>query len=326
MGDIFVLVEHREEQVRDITYEMLTLGRELAEKHNMKLTAILLAGDSEKYLDKIKKNAHRVICVDNGILKYFNAEIYQKIISTIIKEKKPYLTLVGHTAFGVDIAPALAEELGLPLVTDCTGLELKEDTLFAERQMFGGKVNARMVYKEAGGYVATLQQGAVPATDGNLDTGIEKMESPPLDDITYRKFIEYIEAVSGDVDITQSDILVSVGRGIKEKDNLHIVYELAEAIGGVVSCSRPIVDSGWLPKDRQVGSSGKTVTPKLYIALGISGSSQHMMGMKGASTIIAINKDPNAPIFTIADYGIVDDLFKVVPVLKDKFSEMKGGS
>ena len=324
MGDIYVLVEHRKGQIRDITYEMLTLGRELAEKHNMKLTAILLAEDSNKFAGNIKKHAHNLLCVDNTNLKNFNAEIYQRILSKIIKEKNPFLTLIGHTAFGVDIAPALAEELALPLVTDCIGFEFKEDTLFAERQMYGGKVNARMVFKKADGYLATFQQGAIPITGGALDASTEKMEPPPVDDITYRTFIEYVEAVSGDVDITQSDILVSVGRGIKEKDNMSLVNELAEA-GGVVSCSRPIVDSGWLPKDRQVGSSGKTVTPKLYIAIGISGSSQHMMGMKGASTIIAINKDPNAPIFTIADYGIVDDLFKVVPILKNKFAELKGG-
>lgn len=325
MGDIFILVEHRQGKVRDITYELLTLGRELAEKNNLKLKAILLTEDSKKYLARIKKNAHSVLCVDNKCLKNFNTDIYQKIITNIIKQKNPLLTLIGHTAFGVDLAPALAQALDLPLVTDCLGLTYKENTLFAERQMYGGKVHTRIAFKKAESYLATVQQGAIPVKHGELTGDVEKVESPALDSITYRKFIEYIEAAAGDVDITQADIIVSVGRGIKEKENLTLVNELAETIGGVVACSRPIVDAGWLAKDRQVGSSGKTVTPKLYIALGISGSSQHMMGMKGASTIVAINKDPNAPIFTVADYGIVDDLFKVVPVLKQKYSELKKG-
>jgi electron transfer flavoprotein alpha subunit len=156
-----------------------------------------------------------------------------------------------------------------------------------------------------------------------MERWIQKIDAPVTNQPDYKKFIEYIEAAVGDVDITKADVLVGVGRGIKEQANLAMIEEFAEVVGGVVACSRPIVDANWLPKDRQVGSSGKTVKPKLYIAVGISGAFQHIAGMKNADTIIAINKDPNAPIFNEADYGIVDDLFKVVPALKNKIMEMK---
>ena len=143
------------------------------------------------------------------------------------------------------------------------------------------------------------------------------------DEPALRRFVEYVEAAVGDVDITKSDVIIAVGRGIKEEENMALVEELAELLGGVVGCSRPVVDAGWLPKDRQVGSSGKTVKPKLYLAVGISGQFQHMSGMKAAETIVAINKDPKAPIFAAADYGIVGDLFKVVPALKEKIAEVR---
>jgi len=189
--------------------------------------------------------------------------------------------------------------------------------------MYGGKVNARVELHEAPSSIVTIRQAAFKAAEAKLKGEIVKVESPWTEEIAYRKFIEYVEAAIGEVDITQADIIVAVGRGIKERENLPIAEELANSIGGVLACSRPIVDAGWLPKDRQVGSSGKTVKPKLYIAAGISGAFQHITGMKGADTIVAINKDPNAPIFNEADYGIVGDLFKVVPALKGKITELK---
>ena len=323
MGEIFVLVEHRRDEIRDITFEMLTKGREIAKKLNVPLTAILLAHPN--FANRFKKYANKVLCIDDEKAKNFNAEVYQKILSSLIKEKKPVLTMIGHTAFGIDLGPSLAVELDMPLVTDCIGLDFENEKLFAERQMYSGKVNARILLHQNEGYIATIRQAAFSPAEEDLNGEVEKISSPLTTEITYRKFIEYLEAAVGDVDITQADIVVSVGRGIKEQDNLKIVQELADSIGGVLSCSRPIIDVGWLPKDRQVGSSGKTVNPKLYIAIGISGSSQHLTGMKGAKTIVAINKDPNAPIFNEADYGIVDDLFKVVPILKDKIAELKAG-
>ncbi len=325
MSEIFVLVEHRRGEIRDITFEMLSLGNQLASKNGATLTAILIANDSvindtEKFSDRLRNCANKILCIDDKGAENFNSEIYQKILSSLLKEKKPLLTLIGHTAFGLDLAPSLSIEADLPLVTDCIKLDFENNELFAERQMYGGKVNARIRLEKDSGYIATIQQGAFQVEETQLKAEIEKVRSPLSEEIPYRKFIEYLEAAIGDVDITQSDILIAVGRGIKEEENLSLVKDLANSIGGVLACSRPVVDAGWLPKDRQVGSSGKIVNPKLYIAIGISGSSQHMTGMKGAKTIVAINKDPNAPIFNIADYGIVDDLFKIVPIIKEKIN------
>jgi electron transfer flavoprotein alpha subunit len=323
MSEIVVLVEHRRSDLRDITFEMLTLGKAIAQKDGAGLTAILLADHSEKFVYRLKNYANKILCIDDERAENFNSEVYQKILSRLIKDRKPILTLIGHTAFGLDLAPNLATEVGLPLVTDCIGLDFKDKKLYAERQMYGGKVNARIGLSEETGYIATIQQGAFKAGGCNVEAEIEKIVSPLTDEIPYRRFVEYLEAAVSDVDITQSDIIIAVGRGIREQENLSIVEELANSMGGVLACSRPIVDAGWLQKDRQVGSSGKVVSPKLYIAIGISGASQHIVGMKGAKTIVAINKDPNAPIFHQADYGIVDDLFKVVPLLKEKIAVLK---
>ncbi len=320
---IFVLVEHRQGKVRDITYELLTVGRELAEKFNGEVTALLFGGVDEK-IDRLKKNAHHIILVEDEKLKNFNAELYQKALVPILKDEKSYIMLIGHTAFGIDLAPALATELDVPISTDCVGIQIEDDNFITIRQMYGGKLNAKVSFCEPGRYIITARQAAFPAKDGNLDGKVISMPSP-VGEIDYRKFIEYVEPPIEGVDITKADIIVAVGRGIKDKDNIPMVEELANALGGVLACSRPIVDAGWLPKERQVGSSGKTVKPKLYIAIGISGAFQHLVGMKGAETVIAINKDPNAPIFNEADYGIVDDLFKVVPVLKEKIQELKKG-
>ena len=323
MSELFVLVEHRRGELRDITLEMLTLGRQLAQKNGHSLTAVLIADHSERFTDQLKNYADKIICIDDARVEHFNSEIYQRILVSLLKDRKPILTLIGNTAFGLDLAPSLATEMSLPLVTDCIGLDLQGNGLSAERQMYGGKVNVRIRVEESTSYIATIQQGAFQPEANHKEAEIEHLKASVDADCSYRKFMEYLEAAVGDVDITQSDIVISVGRGIKEQEDLSMVEELADSIGGVLACSRPVVDAGWLPKNRQVGSSGKIVNPKLYVAIGISGSSQHMTGMKGAKMIVAINKDPNAPIFNIADYGIVDDLYKVVPVLKEKIKEVK---
>lgn len=323
MSDIFALVEHRQGTIRDITFELLTCGKKLAEKQNTKLTAVLLGYQTEKLIENLKSMAHRLLIIDNELYKNFNAETYQITLSEIIKKQNPMLTLIGHTAFGWDLCPSLASQMDIPFTTDCLDVEFTDNKLKVIRRMFDGKLNARVILRKHPSYILTLRSGCFPAEEGNLSAEIEKIEPPITAEPDYRKFIEYIEAAIGEVDITKSDILIGVGRGIKEQTNIPIFEDFAKAIGGVLACSRPIVDAGWLPKERQVGSSGKTVKPKLYIALGISGAFQHIVGMKGADTIIAVNKDPNAPIFSEADYGIVDDLFKVVPVLKDKIVQLK---
>jgi len=197
------------------------------------------------------------------IFKTLQAD-YQKVLSYLMREREPVLTLIGHTPFGMDLAPSLAVEMDLPLTTDCIGLEVEDGRLFAVRQIYSGKVNARVSFPGAKQYLLTVRQGAFPAMGAKLTGEIVTISSPLAGETKTKKFVRYVEAEVGEVDITQAKIIVSVGRGIKKKENIPIVEELANFLGGVIACSRPIVDSGWLPKERQVGQSGSTVKPKLY--------------------------------------------------------------
>jgi electron transfer flavoprotein alpha subunit len=325
MREIFVLTEHRQGQVRDITFEMLSKGMELAEKTNTELTAILFGRNVKDYAKALAEYAKHVLIVDDAELENFNSDAYQIVLSQLMKERKPLLTLIGHTSFGVDLAPSLAISLSAPLATDCIDLEYQNDTLTVTRQMYGGKVNAKATLTKAESYIVTVRQATFPVQKKIPANGeIIEVPSPLTEEVTTKRFIEYVPPPPGGVDITAAEVLIGVGRGIKDVCNIPLVEDLAKALGGVIACSRPIVDKGWLPNDRQVGTSGKTVKPKLYLALGISGAFQHVLGMKSSALIISVNKDPNAPIFSIADYGVVDDLFKIVPSLKKKVYELKG--
>jgi electron transfer flavoprotein alpha subunit len=326
MAGIFVLAEHRQGQIRDITYEMLTKGREIAEKTNAELTAVILGKDVKEKAKALSAYAKKVLVVEDIKLENFNSEAYQKVLSKLIKEEKPMLTMIGHTSCGLELAPRLAAALGIPLATDCIDLSFEGENLTVIRQMYGGKVNVKASLRKADNYMVTVRQAAftVKKPETPLNGEIIEKPSPLTEEITTKRFIEYVLPPPGGVDITAAEKLVGIGRGIKDQANMPMMEELANALGAVLACSRPVVDKGWLPNDRQVGSSGKTVKPKLYIAVGISGAFQHVLGMKNSDLIIAINKDPNAPIFNFSDYGIVDDLFKVVPALKNKIAELKG--
>jgi len=326
MSELFVIVEHRLGEIRDITFEMLWKAGELAEMLSSDLTAILIGHEVNSIAEKISDRADKIIIFDDEGLKNFNADIYKEILAGLIEESKPTLTLIGNTSWGMELAPCLSIRAGLPLATDCIDIISKNGNLIAQRQMYSGKIFANVSFAESDGYILTIRSGVFP-TDRIGDRQAQIVQKDfALKDITVKKnFIEFVETAAGDVDITQAELLISVGRGIGEEDNITIVKELAEALNGILSCSRPIVDKNWLPKYLQVGTSGKSVTPKVYIAVGISGAFQHLAGISGAGTVIAINKDPKAPIFRTADYGIVDDLFKIVPVLKDKILEVKKG-
>ena len=324
MAEIFVLSEHRQGQIREITFEMLTKGRGLAEKTDTDLTAILLGKEVRKQAKTLSKYVDTVLLVQDAKLENFNSEPYKEVLSNLISEHKPLLTMIGHTSFGVDLAPSLAAALKLPLATDCINLRFEDETLVITRQMYGGKVNVEATVHKAESYIVTVRQAAFTAQKPAMNGEIIEKPCSLTGEITRKRFIEYAMPPSGEVDITAADVLICIGRGIKDESNMPTVKELATSLGGVLGCSRPIVDKGWLPNDRQVGSSGKTVKPKLYIALGISGAFQHVLGMKNSDLIIAVNKDPNAPIFNFSDYGVVEDLFKIVPPLKSKIYELKG--
>jgi len=324
---ICVLVEHREGQIRDISYEMLTLAHKIASSQNYPITGIVLSDNCSSITDTIMNFCHNIICVEDKLLNNFNTQIYQPVLKDIIQETKPTLTMIGHTGFGTDLAPYLAASLSLPLITDVFDVEVNSK-LLARRQMYGGKITAEIISKTLPAMITIRAGSFEKVIDSKLVVNnlTAKITSRPfsIDSaiLDKSKFIEYGEVPATGIDITKSDVIIAVGRGIKEQKNLLAIEKFADDINGTLACTRPIIDAGWLPKDRQVGSSGKTVKPKLYIALGISGAFQHISGMKGAETIIAVNKDPDAPIFSVAHYGIVGDLLKILPILAKRIKEM----
>ena len=319
MAEIFAVVEHRKGELRDITFEMLFKAGELCEEFSHNLTAILMGWKNEAFIKDIAKKADRVISFDDKRLENFNADLYKEILNGLVEEHRPFLTLIGHTSWGMDIAPALSVKTGYPLATDCVDIMIENGRPMVTRQIYSGKVFSKISFKESEGYLMTVRPGAfLPEEVAERQGAVIKKEIPADIAEPRKQFVEFVDTGSGELDITQSELLVSVGRGIGEKENIEIVKELTDLMGGVISCSRPVVDKNWLPKYHQVGTSGKSVRPKVYLALGISGAFQHVAGITGAGTVIAVNKDKKAPIFRIADYGIVEDLLKVVDTLREK--------
>jgi electron transfer flavoprotein alpha subunit len=318
MGEIFVVVEHRQGAVRETTYEMLGKAGELCKEHSHQLTAVFLGGKEDPSIGEVARKADRVIAVEDDRLKDFDGETYKNILAGLIEEFSPFLTIIGHTAWGMDYAPALSIKTGLPIATDCVDILIEEGRPLAIRQIYSGKLFSKVSLKESSGYLITQRAGAYPPDKAEDRQGEVIKRGLPADlPETGRSFIEFQDAGAGAVDIAQADLLVSIGRGIGEEENVAVVQELADRLGGVLSCSRPVVDKGWLPKYHQVGTSGKSVKPKVYLAFGISGAFQHVAGLTGAGTVIAVNKDKKAPIFRSAHYGVVEDLFKIVEALKE---------
>jgi electron transfer flavoprotein alpha subunit len=263
-----------------------------------------------------------LLCQAEGLAAY-TPDAHQRALEAILRARAPRVTLVANTAMGMDLAAGLSGALDWPLVAYCREARVEGDRLVAVSQIYGGKI---LVEAEVGGPSALLSvlAGSFPAEAGRKagSPAVEEVSPPPTEAARVR-FKRLIKPEGGDVDITRETILVSVGRGIGSRDNIPIVEDLAEALGGALSASRPIVDQGWLPKTRQVGKSGMTVKPKLYLAIGISGAPEHLEGMRGAETIVAVNTDPNAPIFGVAHYGVVSDLFEVLPLLTEKVKAAK---
>jgi electron transfer flavoprotein alpha subunit len=323
--DVWVIVEHRQGAIRDITFELLAKGRELTKALGGALCAVVLSAEPEPLLQALRGMANKVMVLQDARFAHFHSDHYQLALAPLVQEKKPFLLLLGHTPYGWELAPCLSTALQMPLAAGCTDAWLEGDTLVCSKPMYGGKILAQGTLRASWGYMVTFPPGTFQATPGERIGEVVRYEVPSLPEVAEKIFLRYVEAPAGEVDICQAQKIVAVGRGIREKENIQLAEELARCLGAVLACSRPVVDAGWLPKERQVGSSGKTVRPKLYIALGISGDFQHLMGMKNAETIIAVNKDPNAPIFTVADFGVVDDLFKVVPALTEAARAAQAG-
>ncbi|TYL38477.1 electron transfer flavoprotein subunit alpha/FixB family protein [Natronococcus pandeyae] len=316
MTDVLAVADHRRGELRDVSYEVITAGRQLADDTGGDLHVAVISGTVDKFGEKLnREGVDAVHTVDHG--EEFNHDVYTQVLTQLYDDLAPQYVLAPNSVNGLDYAPAVANALDLPIVTDTVGLETDGETLVATREMYGGKVEVTTELE--GTAVATIRGAEWSGAEGTGDASIEAFDAEIDEDAVGSTVTGFEEVGGGDVDISEADVLVSVGRGIEEEENLEIIHELADALDATVSSSRPIVDSGWLPKNRQVGQSGKVVTPDVYIAIGISGAVQHVAGMKGSDTIVAINTDPNAPIMDIADYAIHDDLFDVVPALTEEF-------
>lgn len=321
MSEILVLAEHRQGVLRDVTFEMLGLARGLAREAGWTVSALVLGAEPGEPAAKLATLADRVLLVQDGELGDYDAECYLPAVQSVLARRRPALILVGHTAQGMDLAPALGARLGLPLVTDCLALRRAADGFVAVRQIYGGKLNAELTLKPAASVLATVRPGCFPgAPQADRSAEQEALAAPTWEGRRARRLLGYAGATAEDVDVAAADILVSVGRGVGKPENMSAVQAFADAIGATLCCSRPVADKGWLPKSRQVGTSGKVVRPKLYLAFGISGAYQHVAGMRNAETIIAVNRDPAAPIFEVAHYGIVGDMFEVLPQLQQRLT------
>jgi electron transfer flavoprotein alpha subunit len=322
MPRVFCYVAHNRGVADDSAAELTAA----AKKINTAASPIaILAGsgpDLNAACNSLSAGFSEIWRIDNPALAYPNAELIHKVLLEVLPAN--CIVLLAHDHFGIDLAPGLSIKIDSAFVSDAVDIEGTEGGILRlVRQEFGGQVSARLTCDITSGAVITIRIGAFKAPGNNPSRGLVVEKSIDVGVLTARRrYLETILAEAGDVDITKHNILVSVGRGIQEKDNLNIAEELAETLGAAVSCSRPVVDAKWLPKSRQVGSSGKTVKPKVYLACGISGASQHLAGIKGGF-LIAINKNPKAPIFQVADIGIVDDILEFLPELTDKVREMR---
>jgi electron transfer flavoprotein alpha subunit len=267
--------------------------------------------------EKLRHNeVDKIILVDEPGLRQAAAEAHSYVIAEAARRTQARLVLIGYTLVGMELAPAVAAKLGATAMTNCVAIELRDNSLLVTRPLFDGTLHAQILLDDGAPAVVALQKGMTLSVRNSVKAAQVTAWHIDLEGITFRStLLEVIDEPSSGIDVSKADVIVSAGRGIGDKEKLSLIQALADALGGVMACSRPVVDVGWLPRERQVGSSGKTVAPKVYIACGISGASQHLSGMSESKRIIAINKDANAPIFQVAHYGIVGDLFEIVPAL-----------
>ena len=336
---VYVFAQQVDNQISSIALELIGKGKDLAKDLGTTVTAVLVGSNVKGLADELGEyGADKVIVVDDPELKDYRTEPYTHAITSVINEFKPDIFLIGATAIGRDLGPRVCARIHTGLTADCTqldigdfplvampGKEQKHGQLLMTRPAFGGNTIATIACPEFRPQMATVRPGVMQKLDREAGRKAEIVEFNPgfTPDNKYVEILEIVKAVSDVADIMDAKILVSGGRGVGSAENFKLLDDLAEAIGGTVSCSRAVVDSGWKPKDLQVGQTGKTVRPHVYFAIGISGAIQHVAGMEESDIIIAINKDESAPIFDVADYGVVGDLNKIVPVLTQKIKEAR---
>jgi electron transfer flavoprotein alpha subunit len=327
---ILVIVEQREGKLNRVSWETITASQAIAAATGWTLEAAVVGASPAAIAAEIAaKKIARVYAVESPKLEPYTPDAFAAGLKQFIASRQPKLVLMPHTYQVRDFVPKLATAMGRTVVSDCVGFKHENGKLLFTRQMFQGKLAADVSFASDAPWFATFQNGAFrgdKAEAGASPTPVETFKVDIADSVVRTKPQDVFKEAKQAVDLTQAEIIVSVGRGIKEQKNIELAKQLADALGGDLAASRPICDSGWLPMDRQIGSSGQTVAPKLYLALGISGAIQHIVGMKGSRTIIAVNKDSEAPIFEIADYAIVGNLFDIVPPLIEEVKKVRAGS
>lgn len=322
---ILVFVEHRGGVINKTSFEAIAAAQALGSDLGKAVSAVLLGSEARGLAEQVAAyDIVKVIDAENPRLADYTPDGYTDAMERVVRDLDPQLVLMPHTYLVRDYAPKLAARFGKSLISDCVRAKVGNGAVTFTRRIFQGKIDADVVSDGAAPVFATFQSGAYRGDQAVKGSGaaIEEM-AVEVGEIRMTPEAPFQE-VKQAVDLSKADVIVAIGRGIKSKDNIALAQKLAEALGGDLAASRPICDAEWLPIDRQIGSSGQTVAPKLYVALGISGAIQHLVGMKNSGTIVAINKDPEAPIFDIADYGIVGDLFEVVPTLTEEIKKIKG--
>lgn len=323
---VFVFAEQRDGVMQKVSLELLGKGKEIADKLNEKLTAVLLGYEVEQLGKTLTAyGADEVLVVDNILLKNYTTDAYGKVMCDIINNRKPEIVFIGATYIGRDLGPRIAAKLKTGLTADCTGLDVDEETgnLLMTRPAFGGNLMATIECPDHRPQMSTVRPGVfnVPCPKEKPEGKVQILRTDLKEEDIRTKVDKIVKSIKDRVDITEAEIIVSGGRGVGNKEGFALLRELADVLGGTVGASRAAVDAGWAEKDYQVGQTGKTVRPKLYIACGISGAIQHLAGMQDSDYIIAVNKDDSAPIMSIADLGIVGDMHKILP---EMINEIKG--
>jgi electron transfer flavoprotein alpha subunit len=327
---ILVVVEQREGKLNRVSWETIAAGQAIAAETGWILEAAVAGSGVNSIAEEVAaKKVARVYDVESAKLEPYTPDAFAAALKQFLSGKKPQLVVMPHTYQVRDFVPKLATAMGRACISDCVGFRKDGERLLFTRQMFQGKFAADVSFQGDGPWFATFQNGAFrgdKAEAGAAPAPVEIVSVEIADGVVRNKPQEVFKEAKQAVDLTQAEIIVAVGRGIKEQKNIELAQQLAQVLGGEIAASRPICDNGWLPMDRQIGSSGQTVSPKLYLALGISGAIQHIVGMKGSRAIIAVNKDSEAPIFEIADYAVVGNLFDVVPPLIEEIRKAKAGT
>ena len=339
---VFVFAQQVDNVISNIAYELIGKGKELAKDLGVEVTAVLVGSDVKGLADQLAEyGADKVIVVDDPELKEYRTEPYAHALASVINEYKPEIVLVGATAIGRDLGPRVSARVATGLTADCTVLEIgdfpinpvpnqeqKHNQLLMTRPAFGGNTIATIACPDNRPQMATVRPGVMQKIAPIAGAKANVVEFNPgfTPNNRYVEILNVVKAVKSTANIMEAKILVSGGRGVGSKENFKLLEDLAEVLGGTVSCSRAVVENGWLPVDLQVGQTGKTVRPQIYFAIGISGAIQHVAGMEESDIIVAINKDESAPIFDVADYGVVGDLNKIVPMLTEKIKEAKAAA